>query len=170
MKICPNRSAYGDIAIAFICLCAFDAALLITSKGGDLPFVIMMTILILGIVLRYAATVGKVVTLDSEGCTISFLFYRKKYLWNEFTVKRMENFEGAYSYKWKPGVGAVFSIRSLRRPKRMGPSEFCMLTSPLSSFFVCFSIGDARYPNPYTVDETTFLDTLSRWGIELDKS
>ena len=170
MKICPNRSVYGYIAIAFICLCAFDAALLIESRGDALTFVIVMTILILGFLLRYATTVGKIVILDSEGCTILFLFYRKKYLWNEFTVKKLENFQGAYSYKQQPGTGAIFSIRSLRRPKRMGPSEFCMLTSPLSSFFVCFSIGDARYPNSYTVDKTTFLDTLSRWGIELDKN
>ncbi|MCH5189495.1 MAG: hypothetical protein J1F37_02925 [Oscillospiraceae bacterium] len=170
MKICPNRMVYAGIAISFICLCTFDVTLLIRSKGDALPLIIVMTILILAFLLRYAATVGKVVILDSEGCTFSFMFYRKKYLWNEFTVKRLENFQGAYSYKQQPGVGAMFSIKPFHRPKWMGPSEFCMLTSPLSSFFVCFGIGDVRYPNAYTVDKTVFLDTLSQWDIEIDGS
>ena len=169
MKICPNRIVCISIAIGCICLCIFDVALLIAYKGAAIPAVVVMSILFLAILLRYASAAGKVLTLDCEGCTISFLLYRKRYLWSEFSVKRLEDFQNTHSYRQQPEEGAIFSIKSFRRPRWMGPLEFFMLTAPLSSFFVCFRVGDARYPNPYTVDKTDFLNALARWGVVLDE-
>ena len=131
-------------------------------------FVLGLTVLIFAVLLRWAATVGKVVILDPKGCTISFMGYRKHYLWSEFAVKRIEDFQNAHEYKQQSAAGAIFLKRPFRRPRWMGPGTFCMLKAPLSSFFVCFDSGHAVYPNPYVVDKASFLETLAQWGIPLE--
>ena len=170
MKIRPNKDVYVWIAMAVISICICDVVMLIKFEGTGLPVIIGMTVLLFALLLRYAEAIGKVIILDSKGCTISFLFYRKTYSWNEFSIKRWENFRNAYSHKEEPEVGVMFSVKLFRRPQWIPPNQFCMLTAPLSSFFVCFSDGPARCPNPYAVDEASFLETLSRWGVELDES
>lgn len=169
MKICPNKIVYFNIAFVFLSFCVLDAYFLIDSKGDALPFVIIWTILMLAILLPNAVATGKVMILDSEGCTISFLWYRKYYLWSEFSVKKMEDWHNVISYRQRPEEGAMFSIKSLHRPRWLGPLEFCAIRAPFSSFFVCFCIGDKRSPNIYTVDKESFLSTLAQWGVELDE-
>lgn len=169
MRICPNKWVCAGIVMSLICLVLVDAVFLIDSKGNALLFVTVFSVLYLAFVLRYALAVAKTVVLDPSGCTFSFLCYRKHYLWSEFSVKKVEDYEDVYSYRQRPEAGAIFLIKPHRRPKWMGPGEFCMLKAPLSSFYVCFSIGLERFPNPYVVDKKLFLDTLSQWGVELDE-
>ena len=170
MKISPSKDVYAWIAIAFLCIGLFDAALLIASEGNAFLFAIVISALCLVIVLRLALTVAKTILLDPEGCTFSFLGCRKKFLWRDFSVKKAEDWKDVWSYRQTPVDGAIFTVKPHRRPKWLGPAEFCMWTAPFSSFFVCFHMGDKRFPNPYVVDKTQFLDLLSQWGVELDKS
>lgn len=120
----------------------------VLSFGDDyFSYVIMAIPLIL---LGWAAltewvSTNRVFIMEQEGCTVCFYGYKKFYLWNEFAVKRWENYT-RYSYLKLPSgsdgkgyyrEGVFFSKYSVNKSDSMTPMEY-MLCRPMTSFCVNF--------------------------------
>ena len=144
------------------------------SSEADVICMIIMT-MFLGFLARFWLSDSRTLIMDEEGCTVCLWFIRKKYLWKNLRVKRIEHYYNAPGYYYTEGV--VFSIHKIHKPKWMHASTYSNLVHPFSFFYVYFSIkpyiwrGGDREINggrKYEVDEEMFLEKLKSWNVELE--
>lgn len=133
---------------------------------------LIFSLVYLVLFVPFVLATGKTVSLTRDGCEIRFLFYRRTYSWDDFKVKRVENYSEVLSYKRTYDAGIFFSVSHLQRIRWMGPVEQSAISHPLKTFFVIFHMeapnkAVAYYPIPYEVDKNSFINMLSQWGIVL---
>ena len=131
--------------------------------------------------VRYWVATGRTIIMDSEGCTIQFLWYRKCYTWDQLKTKRFADYKHSLGYKASYIAGAEFSPNMVRKPKWLKPVEYCALIHPVSFFFVTFKPADdllknarqypstTQFPCIYMVDEMAFRDKMKEWNIQLQE-
>lgn len=175
MIIKPNIEKIVDIIVLFI------VYVLLVIATVDLEISLLVSVFgIWGIyllfVLRFWLESCRTLIMDEEGCTVKFLFIKKKYRWDELKVKRIEKYMHRYGYKSLPYNGsAVFSKKKIRKPKRMDPADYSMLVHPFSFFYVRFHSEKPLqkwtvYASPdYEVDEDEFRELMKKWNVELEE-
>lgn len=111
---------------------------------------------------------GRVLIMDKDGCTICFLFIRKKYRWDELQTKHLEKFR-ARPYT----EGIVFSKNVIRNPGKTLDNGM-VFTHPFRDFLVCFEPVTPDYLQKsnshirvYEVNKSEFLAKLNEWGQEV---
>ena len=116
----------------------------------------------------------KTYELDKDGVCVKFWKYKKKYAWEEFEVKKLENYEFALFSQYSEGV--VFSTKQIKgsglfsTPERYSVIHFFI---PLASpFFIDFkeSAQNPSLGRSYRVDKEAFLTALKDLGVEIDQS
>ena len=119
---------------------------------------------------------GRKIELTKVGCTISFLWIKRRYSWGEYLVKKVEKYSD-YSMR-APDTpydeGAVFSKVPIKRPKRYRPGEVSSFITPcvFSTVWVCFRNERCkrtmRLTGYFEVDKEEFLQKMEEWGVELE--
>ena len=118
--------------------------------------------------------VGRTYRYSQEGCTISFLFYRKSYVWEELQIKK---YEKDFIFPVGTGMGAsyggadgvFFSVKPYKYKKSGSPITSSEIFQP-SKFYVLFPHEMKKHSIiPYPVaDRDKFLGLLKEWGVEIE--
>ncbi len=146
------------------------------SSEADVICMIIMT-MFLGFLARFWLSDSRTLIMDEEGCTVCLWFIRKKYLWKNLRVKRIEHYytiPGNYDYYYTDA--AVFSVHKIHKPRWMHALTYSNIVHPFSFFFVYFSlapdirekVGKPLGGTRYEVDEEMFLEKLKSWNVELE--
>lgn len=144
-----------------------------SGHGILMPVIAFLFMLYYG--TRLWVMYGRTYIMDENGCLIKFLWIRKFYRWDEFKIKRYENYSGTFSDGNSYYGAAVFSPHKVRRPK------FLQFEGYIGAFrlrvFSCVFVQFKRpikleklkyqYPDAYVVDEHIFKQKMDEWGIEI---
>lgn len=127
------------------------------------------------VTVRYWIMLMRKLIMDEQGCTVSFLWFKKKYYWNQLKVKRIESYEKHQGYSIPYTGGVIFSKKSVYKPIGWTPLYYNWLFHPFSFFFVNFAVQlnlkrtKARpCPPIYEIKEEVFLSQMQEWGVELE--
>ncbi|MBQ4563441.1 MAG: hypothetical protein IJA58_03045 [Lachnospiraceae bacterium] len=123
------------------------------------------------LMIRYWVATGRTIKLDRYGCEVTFLGYRKKYLWEEMKYRKYENAESYRFYKTLFLESVFFSRKNIRKPIWMSPEWYCIWRHPFSTFFVYFRPKAKVRRLPvfiYCVEEDEFRQHLAEWGVEIN--
>ena len=120
----------------------------------------------------YTFSVGRTYCYSKVGCTISFLFYRKVYQWEDLQIKK---YEKKFTYivgRWSCGEadGVFFSVKPYKYHKMNGsPITLSEIFQP-SKFYVLFPYEIKKYDMfPYPMaDRDEFLGLLKEWGVKIE--
>lgn len=148
-----------------IILCSFP------SDIADWMFACCSYIFVTITVFLCIFAVGRTYYYSQKGCTISFLFYRKMYKWEDLQIKKYEK-----NFTFRAGRsscgeadGTFFSVRPYRYKRNGSPITRLEIFQP-SKFYVLFPHEMKKneiIPYP-TADRNAFLDLLKEWGIEIE--
>ena len=120
----------------------------------------------------YTFSVGRTYCYSKVGCTISFLFYRKVYQWEDLQIKK---YEKKFTYivgRWSCGEadGVFFSVKPYKYHKMNGsPITLSEIFQP-SKLYVLFPYEIKKYDMfPYPMaDRDEFLGLLKEWGVKIE--
>lgn len=165
------KSDKGNTGIIIFLLIILVLVFLIIGQQSLIGALVVCAIPLL-LALRYWIATGRTIVISENGCTVSFLWYKKHYLWEELKTKQFGDYKGCYGYRSPYQGGAEFSPSCIRKPVWLMPTEYSVLVHPLSYVFVYFrpnklSTIDAQYPMIYTVDEVVFRTKLKEWGVPM---
>ena len=123
--------------------------------------------------------IGRKIKLTKEGCIISFLWIKRRYGWEVYQIKKLEQYSTCSS-SWAPitpyDEGAVFSKVPVKRPKRYRPVDMrsYLTRYVFSTVWVCFQNEKCKksmYASGYfEVDKEEFLQKMEEWGVELEQA
>ena len=135
--------------------------------------VVIFAAFLIGTILIFTWTEYYTLIMDKDGCTKQFLFYKRKYTWDELVVKQVYT-SYVYSFDYyKEGV--FFSTKqNLGEKVKHNISSYFSL-HPFSCFLVNFkgtySISpDLKYADMMRfseVDKKYFLQKMDEWGVSL---
>ena len=122
---------------------------------------------------------GRKIELTKVGCTISFLWIKRRYSWEEYPVKKIERYSDQYN-SWAPVTpyeeGAVFSKVPVKRSKKYRPAETrsYLTRYVFSTVWICFRNEECKkkwayYTDLFEVDKEGFFQKMEEWGVELEK-
>ena len=103
------------------------------------------------------------VIIDKYGCTKTWWKYKKKYTWDELTIRKICSPMGNYA------EGILFATY-LKSPKEKDP-EWYYYMHPFSSFTINFkgmSKFEGGFGDQCAVDKELLLQCFDEWGIELE--
>ena len=155
------------VAFLFLVIVAFFCIL--ASMGNNLLFPCIVIALLLFIEFRFWVAVGRTLTFDENGCTVSFLFLKKHYSWTELRTKRILNYQNAIGYRDTYEEGVIFSSKKIKTPLKQKPAQYSFLLHPFCFFFVNFTPTTpySKWVNImrglYEVDKDTFLEKFSQY-------
>ena len=118
--------------------------------------------------------IGKTLIMDSEGCTICYGPLKKKYMWDEFSVKCIWSFRFTRKLGSQCREGVVFSKYKAFRPWGRFSMPFSFLRPPISYFCVFFSTNEPwtnygrNMPKIFPVNEEEFMEKMRLWHVELE--
>ena len=169
MTIKSEKILWKYILIAFVVILLLG---IICITDG--MFVFMMCGLSFYVLICTAISLGKTIILDEKGCTLCFWKYKKIYRWEEFKIKRMEDYRDIYRAPTDqiPYLAFVFfSVKNAHKPMKMEPDTYATFLHPFSFsyFFVYFHVdsawsGGKRCIRYYDVDEKEFLEKMQEIG------
>ena len=126
--------------------------------------------------IRIMCILFRTIEIDENGCTVSLLFFKKRYLWNELKTKHLEDYgsrffpASAFARNIKRGV--IFSTKeNFRTPKMVhitGYWAYCL--NPFCFFVVLFKPEEGVYTEGfYEVDEDVFMSKMEEYGVTITK-
>ena len=169
MIIKSDKQFWGSVVCFIIGITIF--ALLVIFEMTDIPLWLKIIEYGLVIICYYiiwcmVIACGRTLILDEKGCTIRFWKYQKTYRWEEFKIKRMEDYRDIYRAPTDqiPYLAFVFfSVKNAHKPMKMEPDTYATFLHPFSFsyFFVYFHVDSAwsgrkRCIRYYDVDEKEF--------------
>ena len=142
-------------------MCGIMAVMIYPTMGGMLLACVCMLFGIWMIIMQWY-TEYKII-IDKYGCTKTWWKYKKKYTWDELTVRKICSPMGNYA------EGILFATY-LKSPKEKDP-EWYYYMHPFSSFTINFK-GMSKFKESFgdqcAVDKELLLQCLAEWGIELE--
>lgn len=148
--------------------------------SADILHVALLGVIIVEIFLSFIAMlsimqIGRTYIFDKEGLTVCFIFYKKKYTWEELKVKRLDNYKDCILRGYTEG--AVFATDEVKRTYFMtAPDAYRIkhLLIPLASpFFIDFieegkPFSQQETNSMYQVNKKDFLEAMGELGVKLD--
>ena len=166
MVVKSSKEVLFQVAFLFLCIAAFF--FILVSIGNSILFPYIVTAILLFIAFRYWVAVGRTLTFDENGCTVSFLFLKKYYSWEELRTKRILNHQDAIGYRDAYKEGVIFSSKKVKTPLKQKPPQYSFLMHPFCFFFVNFTPSNQHSKQVnvmrglYEVDRNTFLERISQ--------
>lgn len=119
---------------------------------------------------RIYVSVGRTLTMNQEGCTISFLCFRRTYKWSEFRVIRLIKCTPDVLHGFPYSEGCIF----LRKRKKLHPdlvTEYSIFIRPYSFIYVYFKPEKElkkwyeSYLPKYEIEKNIFMDKMHEWNV-----
>lgn len=124
------------------------------------------------VIFRTWVALGRTIVLNHEGIEVSFLNYRKKYLWEDLQTKQLIDYRNAYGSCYPYEKGVLFSKKYLLRPRWLSLDSYADTFHPWHAIYINFysgkDLGNVS-SNRYLVDEKEFMAKMQEWGIELEE-
>ena len=170
IKLSPLGKMY--LSLSWICTVAF---ILIICISYPYKFNVVIVIIFLLLVTKASFITGRTIIMNSSGCTVKFLFFKKFYQWEKLGTKVILD----YSTRFRIGRGNIYKKgcifspkKNLRISKRFEPLECAIFyINPAKFFVVNFrtpqKVGKFNDAEFYEVDEAEFLAKMEEWGVEL---
>ena len=114
-------------------------------------------------ITRYWIAVGRVFVLDCNGVTISFLWYKKCYAWEDFQLKKFFICKEGFGYRSPYSRGIELSYKQIRRPTWLQPIQYCFLAHPFSYIVIHFppeKQPPIKYPAIYESDDESVIRSI----------
>lgn len=160
-------------------LILLGAILDFTSGSGMTWFFVSFSILTLPWLVLY----GRTFCMDAEGCTVSFLWFRTKYRWEDLQIRqaltglrnRIHLGRNAPSFE----CAVVFSPHSFSIPGWIGLESYLHFltmfqwTKSWSLVYLYLAPRDCASPvdkTYYTVDSELFWENMKAWGITIQNA
>lgn len=157
---------YGEAV--FLYLCVLFVAWIFCSSGINLVLLIVFLAIMVVVTTMYVVSLGRRIILDCDGVEVSFLWIRKKYPWNEVSVRELFSSKGLIGYRIPYTSGMVLSYKKFSRPQWMHPMQYCMMFHPFSYVVLHFSNDEqfsTIYLKAYEVDKEVLLQGLNVFGV-----
>ena len=163
-KVTVQKMLIGSIIVFILDLCIFFKSYI----GG----MILLGISFLYLIPECIASCRTFIFND-QGCTVSFLWYKKMYTWDELKMKQYVTYNNCYESYSLVTEAAEFSPKKVRIPKWMQAYTFSIF-HPLSFVFVYFPPDprpkdETRYTIEYEADKEEFRAKLKEWGVEMEE-
>ena len=119
-------------------------------------------------------SVGRTFTMNQEGCTISFLCFRRTYRWSEFRTIRLMKYTPDVLHGFPYSEGCVF----LKKRKKLHPklvTEYSVFIRPFSFIYVYFKPEKElkkwhqSYLPKYEIEKTTFMQKMHEWNVAVQE-
>ena len=163
MLIIRSDSEFRSIVMLSLVLNPVLFVILEDVSGGlSLPVIICG--LWLAFILVFWLGGGREFTMDRQGCTVRFLWFRRFYRWSELEMKCMDDYS-SIKLRSEPWLtGASFAPKVMNRPRWMSPFDYFMLVPRFGYIFVNFEHPQqeplltmrGKIPQVYVVDGTVF--------------
>lgn len=142
---------------------------MIGVEGFDWTMITLMFIPSVFMFVNIVLPCFRVVDMEESGCTISYLWWKRKYLWSEFELISKGRWKTASQY----GIyvnGVFFSLKAKNKNgKKMTGSNVYHSWEFLNCFYVILLPEKKKnfyFLYPYGIDEKTFFNTFEKLGIE----
>lgn len=115
------------------------------------------------IIIRYWIAVGRIFVFDCDGVTISFLWYKKCYAWEDFQLKQFFLCEEGFGYRSPYSKGIELSYKQRRRPTWLQPMQYCFFVHPFSYIVIHFppeKQPPIKYPAIYELDDASLIRSI----------
>lgn len=172
MTICRGEQFSAMVFLQGLIL--LGAILDFTSGNGMTWFFVSFSILTLPWLVLY----GRTFYMDAEGCTVSFLWFRTKYRWEDLQIRqsltglrnRIHLGRNAPSFE----CAVVFSPHSFSIPGWIGLESYLHFltmfqwTKAWSLVYVYLAPGGSTSPfdkSYYTVDSGEFWEKMKEWSV-----
>ena len=142
---------------------------------GDWPQVAATVAVLLHFIMARDMLISfRTIEMDENGCTVSLLFFKKRYLWNELKTKHMEDYRDRLIKGNPSGIyrGVVFSKKkNFRVPRIMHISVYWLICiNPFNFFVVFFKPPEGFFSGGfYEVDEDVFMSKMEEYGVTITK-
>lgn len=175
MRIGSEKDAKLMVLLMAICV-LFASCIMYYGGGIPLWYIIMIiTPLFVFLIIPYAIITGREIVMDVDGCTICFLCFQRRYAWDELVTKRVEDYGGRVTYRSPYSRAAIFSPKSIKKPRWMKPMEYMMVPFHSPFFFIHFlplrkdlySDKLNGWPLVSCIDETLFVSKMKEWNIDI---
>ena len=122
------------------------------------------------LVMFWIAT-GRKLRLDRHGILVSFLWFKKKYAWEEMQTKI--HFRGSWmGYRIVYTSGMVFSKKRVPNLPNIKPFQYNVFWHPFSCIVIHFRTDAAcavEYPALFEADYDALTGLLNEWGVVVDE-
>lgn len=121
------------------------------------------------LVMFWIAT-GRKLRLDKHGILVSFLWFKKKYAWEEMQTK-MHFYGPGMGYRIVYTSGMVFSKKRVPNFPNIKPFQYNVFWHPFSCIVIHFRPDVAcavEYPALFEADYNTLVELLNKWGVVVD--
>ena len=124
-------------------------------------------------VFRQWMAIDRTIVMNKHGCEVIFLWYKKKYKWNELELKKIVYFKNAWGNRNQYIKGAIFYKKNKLNFHGIKPMNYCVVFRPCSLICVNFLLenepkGGYLYPHTYAVDEKIFLEKMDEWNVKME--
>ena len=173
MEIKPSKE-YNRISISLLCIALSFLVICFFSFDFGRAFITIMTIILIAFIFAFWVSSCRTIIMDSEGCSVRFLFIEKTYKWTELNAEMIQ-YDGMLGYRDPYLEGIVFCKKNkIRKPKFLKPSLYSVFVNPFKFFNVNFK-PDFKYnksvccPDLYVVSKDEFLEKMNEWGVKISK-
>ena len=135
MEIKSSKEYHIITLLLFLLVLAYS--IMIWSIIYNVWFSIAFFLILTFITIRFWVCAGRTFILSQQGYTVKFLLFSRFYPWEETKTKSFEDYTNALGYRQPYLKGAIFTSRSIRKPSRLKPADYCFWTHPFS---FCFSV------------------------------
>lgn len=115
---------------------------------------------------------GRKFVMDKEGCTIHFLWFKRRYKWEELQTRRYAVYRTKIFSQNPPRFvqsGAEFSVKKIKKFRHTDATTYAK-RHPFTFFYVSFPDKETEPQNvTYLVDETEFRELMQEWGVEMEE-
>ena len=142
-------------------------------------FLISSFVFLIIFYIKCAISIGRTIILNENGCTITFLKYKKTYGWDKFCVKRLESYREPItviprgSFKWN---GVILYSHNTIKPKNFNPELYSLFFAIFPFSYIFISLVPTKVEKyhasyarlKFQVNEDNFLSKMREWNVEIE--
>ena len=125
-------------------------------------------------IVWYSVAMLRTVVLHKDGITVSFLGFKRTYVWEDLNTKRYVNNPGGFLGDGIYTRSVEFCPKKIERSKRLSSDTYSFLFHPISLIFLFFTPLNSPRPTDRiyrgnTISEEEFARKMAEWGVVLDE-
>lgn len=102
-----SSKEYNIISISLLCIALSFLVICFFSFDFGRVFITIITIILIAFIFVFWASSCRTIIMDSEGCSVRFLFIKKTYKWTELNAEMIQ-YDGMLGYRDPYLEGIVF--------------------------------------------------------------
>jgi len=165
MKVIIQSDKKTNYWVLFMFFYTFAGSYLLYISSYSLPVSGVFCGLSFVFTLRFWIAIGRTITLDSDQITVSFLFFTKRYSFDQLKLKREFSNKNGFVYRVPYTDGVELAFKPIKRPPWIQPLSYCVWVHPFSYIVIHFEPKPQNAnecPAIYESDKATILPLINR--------